>query len=267
MTGPDPRTNHDGTITGAEPVIVLRDVAIGYGDGAVVSGLDFTLTTGEMVALVGPNGSGKSTLVRGVLGLADVLDGEVELFGRPAAAHHQRHRLGYVPQRHTVIGGIPTTVREVVTSGRLRRSRWRPDRADDRAAVTDALTTVGLADHAERVVAELSGGQQRRVLIARALAGGADVLLMDEPMAGVDLDSQEALAATITALVRRGTTVLLVAHELGPLEPVVSRVVVLRHGRIEFDGAPGDVPARRFGGHDHEHDEPDVAPSPLGWAD
>ena len=142
------------------------------------------------------------------------------------------------PQRGTATGGVPATVREVVASGRLTRRRLlRPPARADRAAIDDALEVVGLADRAGDGVSTLSGGQQQRVLIARALAGEPDLFFLDEPTAGVDLPNQQALADALRTLSGRGATVVLVAHELGPLEPLVDRAVVMRDGRIAYDGA------------------------------
>jgi zinc transport system ATP-binding protein len=220
-------------------VVQMRGVAVGYGDRPAIRDVDFSLEAGEVVALLGPNGAGKSTLVRGLLGLAPLMGGALHLFGTPAARFRERYRLGYVPQRHTIVGGVPSTVWEVVCSGRLPRKRpFAPLRAPDRDAVAASIDTVGLAERAHVSVAKLSGGQQRRVLIARALAAEPDVLVMDEPTAGVDAANQEILAATLRELVARGSTLLLVAHELGPLEPLINRVVVMRDGRIRYDGPP-----------------------------
>lgn len=228
---PDPATRRE--------IVRLRGGAVGYDHRAVLHDIDFTVCSGEVVVLLGANGSGKSTLVRGLLGLVPLIAGRLELFGVPADRFHERWRIGYVPQRQTVVGGVPSTVREIVSSGRLARKRpFAPLRAEDRAAVESAIATVGLAEKAGTNVALLSGGQQRRVLIARALAAEPDMLVMDEPTAGVDLASQEVLAETLRRLVTSGKTLLLVAHELGPLEPLVDRVVVLRGGRATYDGPP-----------------------------
>ena len=218
------------------PVIALQAVAVGYGDRPVVEDVDLVVRAGEVVALVGANGSGKTTLVRGVLGLAPVLAGRVELLGRPAESFRDRWRLGYVPQRHTVGGGIPSNVQEVVASGRLARRRLfsRPTAAD-REAVSEAVEIVGLADHRHAPVATLSGGQQRRTLIARALAAEPDVLIMDEPTAGVDVAGQESLARTLTRLVGQGLTLVVVTHEVEPLAGLLTRVVELRDGRVVRD--------------------------------
>jgi zinc transport system ATP-binding protein len=241
--------------------IRLRDASIGYGDVPVVCGVDLTVRAGEAVAVLGSNGSGKTTLSRGLLGLAAVLGGEVEVLGAPVGRLRERGRIGYVPQRHTVSGAVPATVREVVGVGRLARlGLFRRLRPADRAAVADAVAAVGLSDRIGDPVASLSGGQQRRVLVARALAAQPELLIMDEPTAGVDLASQQALARTVGRLTARGVTMLIVTHEVGPLVHVVTRALVVNDGRITYDGplaaAPGGY--EHAGGH-HLHEAGDCA--------
>ena len=246
---------------GVQPVVRMRSVTIGYGDQPVVHDADLTVTDGEVVAVLGANGSGKTTLVRGMLGLAEVMSGEVELCGRPLRHRRDRARIGYVPQRHTVGGAVPSTVREVVSSGRLPRLGLLGRlRATDRRCVQTAIDTVQLGSLAEADVAQLSGGQQRRVLIARALAAEPQVLVMDEPTAGVDRASQEALADTIRRLAARGVPMIVVTHEAGPLADVFTRAVVVADGRIASDGPISGLPAHADDGH-HHADEPDEAGS------
>ncbi|MBA3340158.1 MAG: metal ABC transporter ATP-binding protein [Geodermatophilaceae bacterium] len=239
-----------------EPLVQLWDASVGYDQVPVLRNADFTLLPGDAVAVLGSNGAGKSTLVRGILGLAEVLAGSVELFGKPRGSFHEWHRLGYVPQSHTVVSGIPSTVSEVVASGRLARKRFaRPFTSADRTAIRSAIATVGLAARAGHSVSTLSGGQQRRVLIARALAGEPDILVLDEPTAGVDAESRAVLAQTLADLVAAGTTVLVVTHELGEMRPLITRTVVVEGGRIVYDGVPLRERAHRNG--DLARREPD----------
>ena len=224
------------------------------GGAEVLHGIDFALAENEFVAVLGANGAGKSTLVRALLRLTPLAAGTLLLYGTPAERFRDWPRIGYVPQRATSATGVPATVREVVASGRTSRlSRWRRFGATDRAAVSSALSAVGLADRADRGVATLSGGQQQRVLIARALAGEPDTLVLDEPTAGVDTESQQAFAATLSLLKERGVAVLLVTHHLGALAPLVDRVVAVADGRIAYDGP---VPPHGMADDDHHHPEP-----------
>ncbi|HUR02152.1 MAG TPA: metal ABC transporter ATP-binding protein [Nonomuraea sp.] len=235
----------------------------------ILRGVDLTVRPGEVLAVMGANGSGKSTLVRTLLGLTPLSGGQTLVYGSPPAKFREWWRIGYVPQRLSVGGGVPATVREVVTSGRIaRQSRLRRTSPEDRAAAASALEAVGLSDRAGDPVQSLSGGQQQRVLIARALAGEPDTYVMDEPTAGVDAATQQLLADTLATLVLNGKTIVLVAHELGPLEPLITRGVVVREGRIAHDGRPprpeGDC-ARP--GHEHVHPHAaEAAAGPLsGW--
>jgi zinc transport system ATP-binding protein len=233
----------------------------------VLRGVSMTVRAGEVVAVLGANGSGKSTMVRAALGLTPVVSGEVRLFGRPVGAFRDWARVGYVPQRLGAGSGVPATVREVVAAGRLaRRGFLRPPSPRDGERVLDALATVGLADRARDQVSTLSGGQQQRVLIARALATEPELLVLDEPTAGVDAASQDAFADTLHALAGRGVTILLVAHELGPLKPLVGRAVVVQGGRIVHDGEVPQ-PAGHHADPDHDHVHPHAPVSPPGiWS-
>jgi zinc transport system ATP-binding protein len=235
----------------AEPIVRVVDGAFGYAGQAVVRA-DLTVRAGEVVALLGPNGSGKTTLMKGMLGLVERVGGAVELFGAPLAQFRDRAWIGYVPQRESAAGPIPVTVRELVRSGRVARAGVFA-RSSHASAVSDAIRAVGLADKERAPVSTLSGGQQRRALVARALAGGAKVLFLDEPFAGVDQANQEALADTLSDMVDAGATVIVVLHELGPLEPVVTRAVCLDGGGVTFDGPLEAAPPQLLHlGHDHD---------------
>jgi zinc transport system ATP-binding protein len=216
-----------------EPVISLADVTAELGGRPVLRGVDLAVRPGEVAALLGPNGSGKSTAVRAAVRQVPVSGGRLTLFGTPVRRFRDWHRVGYVPQRSTAAGGVPATVREIVAAGRLARRGLRPLGRADRSAVDRALGLVGLADRAGDSVNSLSGGQHQRVLIARALTGEPELLIMDEPLTGVDLPSQRILAETLRTETAKGTAVLLVLHELGPLQPLINQAVILAHGRVE----------------------------------
>jgi zinc transport system ATP-binding protein len=252
------------TTAAPTPILELAHASFGYAERPALQQATLTVRAGEVVAVLGPNGSGKSTLVRGLLGLNDQLGGEVRLFGQDRADFHDHARIGYVPQRHTLSASVRATVTEIVAVGRLPRRRWwKPvlrSAADD-AVIAGALDVVGLADRADADVSTLSGGQQRRVLIARALAAGPDVLLLDEPTAGVDAANQQVLAQVLARLAKRGTTMLIVTHELEALDDIVTRIVVVQNGRIAFDGSRAEFDAqtteldRDHDGHHHDDDD------------
>ena len=206
--------------------------------------VDLELAPGEFVALVGPNGAGKSTLLRILLGLLSPNRGAVRLFGEPPRTLRNRGRLGYVPQRPRIAPDLPATVEEVVATGRLpRQGWWRRPRAADRVAVNHALESVALSELRHRLLTELSGGQQQRVLIAKALASEPELLVLDEPVAGVDAESQRLFRDSLVHLVREhGAAVLLVSHELGSVADDLDRVAILKR-TIMFDGPPAELAA------------------------
>jgi zinc transport system ATP-binding protein len=242
----------------ASAPIRLSDIAVELGGRPILRGIDLSIDSGEFVALLGANGSGKSTLVRTTLGLIPTTRGEVRLFGSPLADFKQWHRVGFVPQRNAATSGVPASVWEVVASGRLSRRRLiTPLRRRDRDAIDRAINAVGLGGREDDGCSTLSGGQQQRALIARALAGEPELLVLDEPTAGVDLLSQESFAEVLANLKNSGTTIALVAHELGPLEPLIDRAIVMQDGRITYDGAP--IPAFHEAAHHHGHHHPELA--------
>lgn len=242
----------------------LRSGTVALGSTNVLHDIDFEMSRGEFVVLLGENGSGKTTLVRTLLGLTKPSRGTLNLFGTPIAKFKQWQRIGYVPQRSSAVSGVPATALEVALSGRIARSRplRRYGRADREAAV-DALSVVGMEQRGRDQVSTLSIGQQQRVLIARALAGDPELLVLDEPISGVDLEHQATFATTLGALKHKRRSVLLVAHTLGVLEPLATRAVVLSGGRITYDG-----PAQKHlhDSHVHHHPESIGGLDPLGAA-
>jgi len=220
-------------------------ISFSYGAERILDGVDLHIGPGEFVALVGTNGSGKSTLLRVLLGLLEPDGGKVELFGSAPTRLRERWRLGYVPQRPALARDLPATVEEVVAAGRLARGAWwRRPTAEDAREVVHAMESVQLQDLRDRRVNELSGGQQQRAFIAKAFAGQPELLVLDEPVAGVDLDSQRRFRDALIHFVREHqAAVLLVSHELGAVADDLDRVVVLRHGRVFFDGPPAELAA------------------------
>jgi zinc transport system ATP-binding protein len=213
----------------------LEHVSFAYGAGPpVLRDVSLTVDTREFVAIAGPNGGGKTTLLRLVLGLEQPTAGNVDV---------QVRRLGYLPQRAQAGVDAPLTVRELVAAGRAARAPLvGPLRAGDRAAVRNAIDRVGLESLADRRLATLSGGQQQRAFIAKALAAEPELLVLDEPTTGVDVEAQSAIAALLGRLREElGMTILYVSHEFGAVERFVERLVLVRGG-IVFDGPPADLP-------------------------
>lgn len=246
------------------PPLSLAHGRVSLDGNPVLQDVDLEVGEGEFVALLGANGSGKTTLVRALLGLAPLTSGDLRLFGQPHSTFREWHRIGYVPQRFSAASGVPASVSEVVLTGRVARAaRFRPYGRADKLAVMSALAEVGISDLAKRPVSRLSGGQQQRVLIARALAGEPDVLVLDEPISSVDLEQQENFAHTLTRLAGSGRAFLLVAHALGPLQRLVDRAVVLQGGRVVYDGRPFEPTHEEMHIHPH-HPEPLQAHDPFG---
>ena len=260
------------------PLVEAQGVHVSLQGTEILHGVALHGSAGEVVALMGGNGSGKSTFIRTIVGAVPATSGEIRLFGSPASAR-SRARLGYVPQRVSAAGGVSATAIEVVTSGLLgvrerggrdgSRVRGLVPPRDARARARAALASVGIEDLARRDVSRLSGGQQQRVLIARALVREPRLLILDEPMAGVDLQSQVSFAHTLGHLKEEGVGIVVVLHELGALARHIDRAVVLEHGCVTYDGVPPkDLGVHALPGHDHEHPHTDP-PAPdgasIGW--
>lgn len=197
----------------ADAAIHVEDLTVRYGDRTVLWDVDLDVPIGVLGAIVGPNGAGKSTLLKAMVGLVRPAAGHVRVFGEPFA--RARRRVAYVPQRAEVDWDFPTTVLDVATMGRYAHLGWwrRPGR-DDKARAMAALEQVALVDLAQRQIGELSGGQQQRTFLARALAQDAELVLMDEPMAGVDAVTEAAVLGVLDDLRSRGRTVVVVHHDL-----------------------------------------------------
>jgi ABC-type Mn2+/Zn2+ transport system ATPase subunit len=224
--------------------VELAGVSFGYRPGQrVLDDVDLHIDEGEFVAIAGPNGGGKTTLLRVLLGLERPSAGKALLYGEPAHRYSRRRALGYLAQRSELGGDAPTTVRELVSAGRLAAGGLvGPLRDRDRDLVREAIERVGLSAVADAPLRTLSGGMQQRAFVAKALAGEPSLLVLDEPTTGVDVVSQESLAALLDRLHSElGVTILYVSHEFGAVERFVERLVLVR-GRIVFDGPPSALP-------------------------
>ena len=209
-----------------EPVIEVRDVSCRLGGRTVLAHVDLTVRRGDLYALIGPNGGGKSTLLRIILGLQGVDSGEVRLFGQPP--REGRTRVGYVPQFRTFDFQYPVTVEKMVLSGRLGHNSNPLKRysADDHAAVSRALERTGIGHLIGRELRRLSGGEQQRAIIARALVGEPDLLILDEAMVYVDIPTEAQLFDLLGEL-KKTVTVLMATHDIGAISTHVTRVACL----------------------------------------
>jgi len=217
----------------------LHGLAAGYGDGWALEGIDLAIPAGRLVGVIGPNGSGKSTLLRAILGLVPVRQGTVTLGGVPV--DQQRRRIAYVPQREMVDWSFPISAAQVVLMGRYPRiGLVAGTTATDRQAVAWALERVGMIALADRQIGALSGGQQQRVFLARALVQEASVLLLDEPMTGVDRATEEAISALMRELRDEGATILHASHDLEGAADV-SDLLCFVNGRVVAFGPPAET--------------------------
>ncbi|MGD9607734.1 MAG: metal ABC transporter ATP-binding protein [Leucobacter sp.] len=220
----------------AAPAIALRGAAFGYAGRTRVAGLSLDIDAGSAVALIGPNGSGKSTLLRGILGLAELTAGEVEVLGTtPVRA---RRLIGTMPQTDTRNTELPLSLRQVVTMGLYRQvGALRPVGRAGRATVDEALDRVGLAALGKHRFGELSGGQQQRGILARALVSNPRLLLLDEPFNGLDRENRDTLLELVRELRAEGRTVLVSTHDLEIAQRACTHVLLLSAGHEP--GQPG----------------------------
>ena len=216
----------------AAPLVRFEGVALGYGGVRVLENLSFAVGEGDFLGIVGPNGAGKSTILKAMLGILRPAGGAV-VYG---AEIHRDLRFGYVPQRHTLDDIYPLSVRAIVRMARYARAGLlRRPGTDDERAVTHALEAIDIGDLAERRFGELSGGQRQRALIARALATGANFLVLDEPTDGMDLKSTHGILGLMRRLNREeGLTVVFVSHQLNEVANYVDRLLVIDEGRYDF---------------------------------
>lgn len=230
----------------------VRNLSAGYpGDRHAIRDLNFTIQSGERVALIGPNGAGKSTLFKAIAGLIPFTSGAISVQGADCRSSHSY--VGYVPQQSEIDWTFPVTVYDVVMMGRTRHSRWFPWwRRDDHDQVHTLIEQLSLSSICRRQIGELSGGQKRRVFIARALAQDTRILLMDEPFTGVDTTSEQEIMNTLDMLTDQGITILLATHDMGRAARDFDRVMLLKGQLVAFDRPDrvmqADVLRQAYGG-------------------
>jgi len=219
----------------SESILTVRDLTVIYNGEPALDSINFEISTGERVAIIGPNGAGKSTLIKVVMGLVQPRSGEIRIKNGSA------QRIGYVPQYESVNWDFPVTVRDVVMMGRARQVGWfRWPGRDHWNAVDEALERVGMAEFVARQVGELSGGQRRRVFIARALAQQAEMLILDEPFSGVDSSAQASMMDVLDSLHDDGMTIILSTHDLNLAFQRFDKLMALKRRMIAY-GCPDDV--------------------------
>ena len=215
------------------PALAVRGVSVRLGDRLALRDIDFEVEAGAFVGLIGPNGSGKSTLLRAALGVLPLASGSVEVEGR--APSDNREAFAYLPQRQRLELDLPLRAWDIVMMGRLRHTGWlRPARGVDRDAVSWALQRVGMAERRNSPIGELSFGQQQRVLLARALAQDGRILLLDEPMNGVDSRTQELFLQLLGEYHAQGRTIVMATHDLAQAAGVCDHVCVLNQRLVAY---------------------------------
>ena len=221
------------------PPLEVHDLTVSYRRKPVLYGIDLVVPSGSITGIIGPNGAGKSTFVKAVSGILPLDSGWVKIFG--GSYRENCRRVGYVPQRESVDWDFPVNVRDVVLMGRYGRLRLgqRPGKAD-REAASACLEQVGMLTYADRQIGNLSGGQRQRVFLARALAQESDLYLMDEPFAGVDAATEEAIVEILRELKALGKTILVVHHDLSTVREYYDRVILLNM-RLVAAGPAGEV--------------------------
>jgi len=237
-----------------EVVLNITNVTVSYGGRAAepaIENVSLTLHSGRIVGILGPNGAGKSTLIKAALGLVEMTSGEVTLFGQPLS--RVRNQVVYIPQRGSVDWDFPVTVSDVVLMGRYGRLGLfgRPSKKD-RAIAHNAMEKMGILPLADRQISEMSGGQQQRAFLARALAQEGDLLLMDEPFVGVDAATEAVIVTLLQEMRDSGKTVVVVNHDLHTAKRYFDELVMLNkhlvaHGPVEQVFTP-EVLTRTYGG-------------------
>ncbi|HSO28536.1 MAG TPA: metal ABC transporter ATP-binding protein [Candidatus Sulfomarinibacteraceae bacterium] len=256
----------------APPSVRLVDVAVGYEEQPVLEDVDLVLPAGSLTAVVGPNGGGKSTLLKLIAGLLQPWSGTISVLGGRPGEHARS--VAYVPQAEAVDWGFPVAAEDVVMMGRYPRlGPLRRPGAADHAAVAEALAQVGMTELSRRQIGALSGGQRRRVFLARALASKPDLYLLDEPVTGVDNATQEDLMAVLDSEARAGKTVVASTHDLASAAEHFRSIVAVNRTVVAQGDASlvldADVLLRTYGGHllfvgdravllddAHHHDDP-----------
>jgi ABC-type Mn2+/Zn2+ transport system ATPase subunit len=200
------------SVVGA-PTVTMDDVSAAYGRRLALADMTLTIQQGSLLAVIGPNGAGKSTLLKLIAGLIRPASGRITVLGGPPGS--KARSIAYLPQAEAVDWDFPVTVREVVTMGRYARlGFWHEPKRDDRDRVAAALATVGMDGAGDRQIGALSGGQRRRVFLARAIAADPDLYLLDEPVTGVDARTQEDLMEVLEREAQAGKTVIATTHDL-----------------------------------------------------
>lgn len=235
-SSPEDSREKTASVPVSTPPCVVENISAAYRDRLALSGVSFTVPSGEIMAILGPNGAGKSTLIKAMLELIPRVSGKSEFFGKNLS--RVRKRIAYMPQSASIDWDFPARVKDVVLMGTYTHLGWlrRPGKKEHQAALA-AMEQLDISDLANRQISELSGGQKQRTFVARALAADADLLVMDEPFAGVDMKSEKTILQVLRSLASSGKTILLVHHDLATVREFCSSVLLLREGNLVASGS------------------------------
>ena len=223
-----------------QSALSVSNLSAGYsGNRHVLDDINFSVDAGERVAIIGPNGAGKSTLFKAIVGVLNFSSGHISIFGEDCHSSHSN--VGYVPQQNAIDWSFPVSVFDVVLMGRSRHIGWfRMPAKVDRDIVRDILDHLSLSELADRQISELSGGQRRRVFVARAMAQDAGIMVLDEPFTGIDQTAEQEIIETLEVLTQHGITILLSTHHLQNAALHFDKVLILRRKLLAY-GPPDDV--------------------------
>jgi zinc transport system ATP-binding protein len=218
-----------------KPIFSIRDVSFHVRGQDILSNISFDISTSEYIAIIGPNGGGKTTLIRILLGLEEPSSGEVRIFGKKLQDFKEWHKIGYVPQRATLVDeSFPATAQDVVNMGRTsQRKLFSLMGKEDKELVKDAMLKMDVYNLKDKMVGTLSGGQRQRVMIARALASKPEILILDEPNTGVDMNSQKRFYALLKELnTKEGITIVFITHDIGVIADDIARLFTINQKAI-----------------------------------
>lgn len=223
------------------PILEVNNVSFSFGSTKVLSNISFHIEKGDFLAILGPNGSGKTTLIKLMMGIYTTDSGTIKILGKQLNTFNDWSKLGYVPQKATSIEEqFPATVEEVVTMGLLSQKSFpKIINSSDKKKVLNILKEVNMTQYANRRIGELSGGQQQRVLIAKALIGEPEIMILDEPTTGVDQESQTKFYELLHKLNTKGITIILISHDIGRITNYVTKIASLNQ-KLEFYGTHGE---------------------------
>jgi len=245
------------------PAIVFKNATVTYGDFVALEHINLSIKKGEMVSVVGPNGGGKTTLLHAVLGFVTPASGSIQVLGQSPQQVQPTGRIGYLPQANAVNRHFPVSAWDVIAMARHSSQPFGQRlNTEDKLKINAALQTVGMSDHRRHHFGSLSGGQRQRVLIARALAGEPELLILDEPSTGLDAVAQDSFYQLLQKIRnQRGITILLVSHDIGTVSGFVDQIACLNrqlhyHGKAN-DCLTAEIVKKTFGDHMHVlvHDE------------